>query len=630
MGGTFMKSYFRMFGFLLAVCMIFFLAACVQTPNESGSKPSESINNAQNIQRIDEMVGKLESAAAAATTNLNEAVAVLTADFEAKQQDAANMVAQMNAVHTTQTDAITAQIQALKAVDPNDTETVTAAIAEAEALIAEENHLYSAPIQHSRTSECTNCEEKDTYQICTKCNALKWGKLGHTLETFYDVNIHWQVCSACGVELPKTAHTANAEGECAVCNYTVNAHILIIEKFDGESETLCGMIDGRHTVNVLNVDDAPTSVEALAQYDEVILVNVAYRDMPAGFEAMLHTYVSELGGGLLTVGGQNDMVDGKMIPHAYNREDMAQSTYYKDMLPVQVRDFHEPVAVMIVMDLSASMWNIPTVVESAAMAVLDTLSETDYCGLLYMRNEAELATSPIPVGDRYDLIHMICDPFEKYNGSGTFFYKAIQMAGDELAKIENVESKHIIVITDGDFNDRYLDFSTFTDENLSRGITMSIVGLRYTDIKHQEFLMEIAETAGGKYVYIGNDYLDDAPIIVANELSVEKSPQIRYGEDFVLEIGHATAVVEGIDPAQLSVLKGCYVTKLKNSAAAPLVSGWLPIYAQWEYGEGSVASFLCDLNGEWSEEFVASESGMSMLDTILMVLANETEENAES
>ena len=76
------------------------------------------------------------------------------------------MVAQMNAVHTTQTDAITAQIQALKAVDPNDTETVTAAIAEAEALIAEENHLYSTPIQHSRTSECTNCEEKDIYQIC--------------------------------------------------------------------------------------------------------------------------------------------------------------------------------------------------------------------------------------------------------------------------------------------------------------------------------------------------------------------------------------------------------------------------------------------------------------------------------
>ena len=626
-----MKSYFRMFGFLLAVCMIFFLAACVQTPNESSSKPSEFINNAQNIQRIDEMVGKLESAAAAATTNLNEAVAVLTADFEAKQQDAANMVAQMNAVHTTQTDAITAQIQALKAVDPNDTETVTAAIAEAEALIAEENHLYSAPIQHSRTSECTNCEEKDTYQICTKCNALKWGKLGHTLETFYDVNIHWQVCTVCDAELPKAAHTANAEGECAECNYTVNAHILIIEKYEGESETLCGMIDGRHTVNVLNVDDAPTSVEALAQYDEVILVNVAYRDMPVGFETMLHTYVSELGGGLLTVGGQNDMVDGKMIPHAYNREDMAQSTYYKDMLPVQVRDFHEPVAVMIVMDVSGSMsMGKGQIAQEAALSILDTLSDDDYCGIVSMSDYSTVESALTPVSQKNELISAIQEVYRDWIGGGTILSGGLYVAGNALAEMEGVESKHIIIITDGDPGDDFETYSPYIEENVARGITMSVITVWLERQDFQEDMQNAAQLGGGKYCNIPSDVGNNIPMLIWDTFSIEYAPQIRYGEDFVLEIGHATAVVEGIDPAQLSALTGCYVTKLKNSAAAPLVSGWLPIYAQWAYGEGSVASFLCDLNGEWSEEFVASESGMSMLDTILMVLANETEENAES
>ena len=262
-----MKSYFRMFSFLLAVCMIFSLAACVETPTESGSKPSvssEPTNNVQNVQRIDEMVGKLESAAAAATTNLKDAVAVLTADYEAKQKDAGDAVAQMNAAYSARTTVLTAQIQTLKNVDTNNAEAVAVAIAEAEALIAEESHIYGAPIEHSRTSDHSSCDEKDIYQICTICNALKWGKMEHSLELCYDMSMHWNCCMRCDKVMPRWKHNAGVDGQCTECPCVVNANILILEKYAGESETLCGMIDGRHTVNVLNVANAPASMEELA------------------------------------------------------------------------------------------------------------------------------------------------------------------------------------------------------------------------------------------------------------------------------------------------------------------------------------------------------------------------------
>lgn len=628
-----MKSYFRMFSFLLAVCMIFSLAACVETPTESGSKPSvssEPTNNVQNVQRIDEMVGKLESAAAAATTNLKDAVAVLTADYEATQKDAGDAVAQMNAAYSARTTVLTAQIQTLKNVDTNNAEAVAVAIAEAEALIAEESHIYGDPIEHSRTSDHSSCDEKDIYQICTICNALKWGKMEHSLELCYDMSMHWNCCMRCDKAMPRWKHNAGVDGQCTECPCVVNANILILEKYAGESETLCGMIDGRHTVNVLNVANAPASMEELARYDEVILVNVRYSDMPAGFEELLHRYVQEMGGGLLTVGGENEVVDGQLTPYAYNRADIARSTYYKNMLPVHVQDFSAPAAVMVVIDISGSMTNGKDVVaRDAALAIVEALDQQDYCGVMTMRHVSEIISPVVPMSQKDELVSAIMnlqDPF--FNGQGgTIFTGAFLKAAESLVDVENVEHKQIILITDGDPGDKYEVYAPYIEENKSNGITTSVITVYQDNEEKQEDMQAIAELGGGKYFNIVQEEIGMMPIYIMEKFASEIVSPIRYGKAYALELGGESAVVEDLDPALLPALTGCYVTQLKNGAIAPLVSGWMPIYAQWQYGKGHVASFLCDLNGNWSADFVVSESAASLLDTILVILANEAEED---
>ena len=47
---------------------------------------------------------------------------------------------------------------------------------------------------------------------------------------------------------------------------------------------------------------------------------------------------------------------------------------------------------------------------------------------------------------------------------------------------------------------------------------------------------------------------------------------------------------------------------------------FVPIYAQWKYGEGMVGSFMCDLNNVWSADFMADATGRRLLMNIINAL----------
>ena len=54
------------------------------------------------------------------------------------------------------------------------------------------------------------------------------------------------------------------------------------------------------------------------------------------------------------------------------------------------------------------------------------------------------------------------------------------------------------------------------------------------------------------------------------------------------------------------------------------MSKYVPIYVDWKYGNGSVGSFMCDLSGIWSEEFMCSDVGCKIvLNIISSLIAKE-------
>ena len=398
--------------------------------------------------------------------------------------------------------------------------------------------------------------------------------------------------------------------------------ILLIEKYAGESAAMQEIFGDNYELTTLSIEqtlsEIPRDIEELAQYEQVILVNIAYSDMPTGFEELLHRYVYNLGGGLLTVGGYNDGTVTNPIPHAYNREDLENSTYYKQMLPVSAIDFTPPTAVMIVVDSSGSMTTDAVegktkydLALDGATACLDTLGDRDYCGIVSFQSTASEKMQLIPVAQKENILEIIADMRVNQDAGDTIFSGAIIRAGEALSVLDNVEKKHIVMITDGMPSDKLDVYGEYIKENLAKGITMSIITVGTSSDTYQSSMKEAAEMGGGQHYHITDP--KTIPTKMQSILSLEAIPEIAYGEEFKLTIKDKTTVVTGIDETSLPTLTGYYGTVKKADAVVPLMGKYVPIYAQWKYGSGNVGSFMCDLNGTWSAKFINDIAGQSII-----------------
>ena len=401
-------------------------------------------------------------------------------------------------------------------------------------------------------------------------------------------------------------------------------NVLLIEHKEGEGKRLADILNETFVVTDISLSDdlaeMPRTIEQMAEYEQIILVNVAYSDMPAGFEELLNEYVYNLGGGLFTVGGELDDIGGVKVPHAYNRNDIAASTYFKQMLPINAIDYTPPIAVMIVVDASASMsMGKLDAAKEGAEGCLDALNDRDFCGVMSFQTRASEELAILPVSQRDVIRDTIRDIGEGDDGAhgGTIFSDAIMRAGRALSVITNVERKHIILVTDGNPGDTYDTYLPYIEDNFADGITMSVVTIDNTDSGLAEKMQDTAEAGGGSYYNVPYSQMQKIPEIMRQDLALEAVAEINYGEPFNVTIKDRTAAVAGIDESLIPQLSGYYGTVAKKDASVALMGQYVPIYAEWKYGNGSVGSFMCDLSGIWSDEFMSDLIGKAIITNIV-------------
>ncbi len=410
----------------------------------------------------------------------------------------------------------------------------------------------------------------------------------------------------------------------AFINLEAFNNILLIEHAEGEGARLKALLADNYNVTDLSISDDmenfPRTVRELADFEQVILVNVAYSDMPAGFEEMLNEYVYDLGGGLFTVGGPNDVINGTQVPHAYNRNDMAASTYYKQMLPINAVDYTPPIAVMIVIDTSASMSGnkLPKAKEGAE-ACLDALNDRDFCGVMSFASRASEELQVLPVSQRDTIIETIRRVGGEQDSAhgGTIFSDAIMRAGRALSAIQNVERKHIILVTDGNPGDNFDQYRGYIEDNVADGITMSIVTID-GDSSVISNMEKTAALGEGAFHNVPESQIQELPNVMRDDLAIEAVAEIAWGEPFSVQIRDKNSLaVVGIDEALIPQLKGYYGTSIKKGAKTVLAGKYVPIYAEWKYGKGNVGSFMCDLSGIWSDEFLQDTVGQKIVFNIV-------------
>ncbi len=436
----------------------------------------------------------------------------------------------------------------------------------------------------------------------------------------------------------------------AYVNIEKFTRILMVERNGGESVNLTSALKTKNPafeIDLLNIvlpasgaqgdadiyanilAAAPTTVDELRQYDQIIMVNIANADLPKGFDELLYSYVYDFGGGVFTVGGNKLNPDGSpmlegsnYVPNAYNKDDMhidGEETLYQQMLPVKAIEYTPPVALMLIIDRSGSM-DLESgsggdkkidIAKQAARECLKALTERDYCGVVTLEEKYTEQMQVTPMTQQAK-IHKAIDDIVP--GGGTVFEDALRGAVKALQSINNVERRHVILITDGKPSDTFETYGKVVEEavnDATKKVTFSfaIIG---SDIPASDRadIIKAAEMGEGKFHQPAD--VTELPEDIRDELHMPAIKAINY-ELFQPQINEHNNVVSGITQADMPQLGGFYGTKAKQDALVVLKGNFVPIYAQWSFGEGKVGSFMSDLSGIWSADLLESPVGQQLL-----------------
>ncbi len=382
-------------------------------------------------------------------------------------------------------------------------------------------------------------------------------------------------------------------------NIAGESTVLIVADTISEASQLEALLSESCDVKTVTSQGAPTDMVEMCNYDEIILLNVDYNDLPKDFSVLLESYVGERGRSLLTIGGDNTYMLGNM-----------EETVIEEMMPVTLSlsdDSSDSVAMILILDCSSSMveqsgTTFLSLAKQGALQCVEAMTSNDYIGIISFSAEAHIeANLTLTTDGNKERLSRTISAIQA--GKGTYYSAPLYYALRELRDF-NAPVKHVIFLSDGSPRDGG-HYDRIIDNMVEEGITLSTIGL--VDTSSRSILARMARLGGGEFSYVAS--AEDLPEIMKSEAErVVVDSQIE-GE-FTPVISESSALTAEIAETSLPTIYGYLGTTLKEDATAYLsTEEGHPIYAAWKYGEGTVASFMSDLSGEWSEDWLTSDVG---------------------
>ncbi len=353
-------------------------------------------------------------------------------------------------------------------------------------------------------------------------------------------------------------------------------------------------------LEIKSILDAPSSLSELKNYDAIILDDVSAFKLSSHQLKILESYVKDLGGGLLAIGGKESFGLGGY-----------QGTSLEEALPVyagaQERLVFPNVTVVLVIDKSGSMGgNVGNrgdaassseskllLAKKAAMAVVDLLTGYENIGVLSFDTTPRWTVPIQSVADRSRIAEQLSSLVA---GGGTSLFPALKEAFEKLRK-ENSIVKHIIVLSDG-LSEKG-EFEKIVKKMAEAKITVSTVAIgNDADI---ELMKNIAQWGKGKF-YFTSDIHSLPRIFTTEVLRVSRSLTVE--EPFIPLINEDSPILSSEDKKNIPPLKGYLVTTPKSVSYVHMYSPRKdPLIVTWRYGLGKAAALTFDLNGPWSRDW---------------------------
>jgi uncharacterized membrane protein len=349
----------------------------------------------------------------------------------------------------------------------------------------------------------------------------------------------------------------------------------------------------------LSVDRAtpaglPASLARLSTYASIILVDVNAKNLSPRKMDTLQSYVRDLGGGLLVVGG----------PQSYGMGGYFR-TPLEETLPVdmQIKDQERfpSVSIVIVIDRSGSMGmqeggvaKIQLAAEGA-VRVVELLNDFDEITVIPVDTQPDNPIGPLPASDKETAISRIRQIGA--GGGGIYVRTGLEAAAQALAQSPN-QVKHIILLADGADSEQKEGVS-----ELIRGLTAENVTLTSVSIGRgpdTPWLQEMAELGNGRFHF--TDRAANLPQIFTQETtSIQRSYLIE--ERFFPSLASNSPILTGI--TAVPPLYGYVGTSAKGTAQVILRTHQDdPLLAAWQYGLGRSVAWTSDATGRWAVDWV--------------------------
>jgi uncharacterized membrane protein len=342
-------------------------------------------------------------------------------------------------------------------------------------------------------------------------------------------------------------------------------------------------------VDVRPPQGMPDSLADLQNYEMLILSNVPATALTMRQMDIARTYVQDLGGGLIMIGGDQSFGLGGYY-----------KTVLEEILPVR-SDFEKEkerpsLAMVLVIDKSGSMGGDKIeMAKEAAKSAVELLGPSDKIGVIAFDGETFWVTSDIqPCTDKSSVLDHI-STIEA--GGGTTMYPAMVEAHDALRKAA-AKLKHVIILTDGISAPG--DFEGISQTMAGDRITVSTVGVG--DGADQPLLESIAKIGGGRNYMVEDP--NSIPQIFAKE-TVAASKSAINEQPFLAQVVRPTQALSEIDFGSAPLLMGYVVTRPKATSEVILATETGdPLLTWWRYGLGVCVAFTSDAKSRWAAEWI--------------------------
>jgi Ca-activated chloride channel family protein len=332
----------------------------------------------------------------------------------------------------------------------------------------------------------------------------------------------------------------------------------------------------------------PQTMEDLQNYELLMLSNVPATEFSQEQMELTRTYVKELGGGFIMLGGDQSFGLG-----GYHRSTL------EEILPVR-SDFEKEkekpsLALVLIIDKSGSMDGQKIeMAKSAARSAVELLGPRDHVAVLAFEDRS-LVISEMQTASSGRQIE---SEISRLNAEGgTVMYPSMETA-HEMLQATPAKLKHVILLTDGVSSPG--DFAGITQTMAASRITVSTVAVG-ADAGTQ-LLEEIARLGKGRYYFTEDP--SQVPQIFAKETVTAGKSAIDEAP-FLPQLIRATHALNDIDMSEAPFLFGYVVTQAKPTSEVILATeAGDPLLAWWRYGLGISACFTSDATKRWAAEWM--------------------------